>query len=85
MSAITLVMNTIIAAIAVVFKMLFLIPLLIRWNFPLSEIPGPKYVGWSILHPQIRAGKSLKREGGTDDINERFGMATKFLFGWDVN
>ncbi|KAF2689727.1 hypothetical protein K458DRAFT_427838 [Lentithecium fluviatile CBS 122367] len=38
-------------------KMTSLMPLLIRWNFPLSEVPGPKYASWPLfLQRMMRNG-----------------------------
>jgi hypothetical protein len=43
---ITLSTNSILVVIIAVFKIASLVPLLVRWNFPLSEIPRAKDSTW---------------------------------------
>jgi hypothetical protein len=62
----------ILATVAVGAKMFYLAPLLIRWNFPLSEIPGPSLVSLSFLPPWKPEHSKMTR-GYLDAIRHEFG------------
>ena len=69
-SIITLSTNSILVVIIAVFKIASLVPLLVRWNFPLSEIPRAKDSTW------------WEQEGPNNEIKELSGM--KLLPQYDI-
>lgn len=62
----------VLATFAIGVKLLSFAPLLIKWNFPLSEIPGPAFVLLPLLGPFRPEGPELTREH-LDAVSQEFG------------
>ena len=62
----------VLATFAVGVKLFSFAPLLIKWNFPLSEIPGPAFVLLPLLDVFRPEGPELTREH-LDAVSQEFG------------
>lgn len=66
--------SSLVLVLSVGTKVAFLMPLLIRWNFPLTEVPGPKYASWpQFLQRMMRTGDELENHKDKAWISAEYG------------
>ncbi|KAF2440903.1 hypothetical protein P171DRAFT_446852 [Karstenula rhodostoma CBS 690.94] len=77
----TLSLSTVpvLATIAVGAKVFYFAPLLFRWNFPLSEIPGPGFMSLTLLDT-LRCDDSKLTPEYLDGIQQKFGSVARVGF-----